>query len=147
MIFGKIAILGADTLLGQALYRQLEYKTDITIQSITSEDLNKYTPEDLTTRLKNHNIAMVFNAHNRGGGLGLLKEAPADMFMENIDIDIHFIPSCYKAGIKKYINILPNCVYPNELPVPFLESQIWEGLPEITVAPYSMTKKNFNTTI
>ena len=141
MDFDKISILGSDTILGQALLKQLKCDKNISVQTITSKELNQFTPKELTLKLKSNNISIVFNTHNRGGGLGFLKKVPADLFMENISIDIHFIPSCYKAGVKKYVNILPNCVYPNGLPVPYLESQIWEGLPENTVAPYSMTKK------
>ena len=141
MIYKNIAILGADSLLGQALCRQLERDTNVSLHAISDAALNTFSPEGLTTNLRQHETELVLNAHHRGGGLGLLKDVPADLFMENIAIDIQFIPSCHKAAVRKYVNILPNCIYPNDLPVPYLESQLWQGLPESIVAPYALTKK------
>lgn len=141
MKYKNIAILGSDSLLGLAICKELESKNDVSVQPITHEDLCIFSTEGLIQKLKKHRVELVLNTHHRGGGLGFLQNFPADLFMENIGIDIHFIPCCYKAGAKKYVNILPNCVYPALLPVPYLESQIWEGLPEDTVASYSLTKK------
>ena len=141
MRFNNIAILGSDNLLGRAFVRQLEIEKNISLHAISHQDLEAFSPEELTKKLEKNNIELVLNVHSRGGGLGLLKDIPADLFMANIAIEMHFIPCCYKAGVKKYVNILPNCVYPDNLPVPYLERQIWEGLPENNVAPYALSKK------
>jgi GDP-L-fucose synthase len=54
---------------------------------------------------------------------------------------IHLIEECRKARIEKTIIIGTVCSYPKFTPTPFRESDLWNGYPEETNAPYGLAKK------
>jgi GDP-L-fucose synthase len=51
------------------------------------------------------------------------------------------IEHCRLAGVSKFVNIGTVCSYPKHTPVPFRESDLWQGSPEETNAPYGLAKK------
>lgn len=136
-----VGLFGSDTMLGKALTRLLCQREEVLLVPFPCSKLESLRPLQLSEEVRSHQIEWVINAHNENFGLGYLKKEPVKMFMNGVLNDVHFIPACHSAGVKKYINVLPNCIYPSDLPVPFLEDQLWDGLPEETVVSYSMTKK------
>jgi GDP-L-fucose synthase len=46
------------------------------------------------------------------------------------------------TGVKKFVQVGTICAYPNLTPVPFKESDLWIGYPEVTNAPYGVAKKS-----
>jgi GDP-L-fucose synthase len=46
-----------------------------------------------------------------------------------------------RAGVRKFVAIGTICAYPKFAPVPFKETDLWNGYPEETNAPYGMAKK------
>ena len=45
------------------------------------------------------------------------------------------------AKVSKFVGVGTVCSYPSNTPVPFKESEIWNGYPEATNAPYGLAKK------
>src|SRR4029077_3709430 len=44
-------------------------------------------------------------------------------------------------GVQKFVNVGTICSYPKDTPVPFKETDLWNGYPEETNAPYGLAKK------
>jgi GDP-L-fucose synthase len=75
------------------------------------------------------------------GGIGLNREKPAELFYDNLMMGTQLIHAAYQAGVEKFVCVGTICAYPKFTPVPFKESDLWEGYPEETNAPYGVAKK------
>jgi GDP-L-fucose synthase len=54
---------------------------------------------------------------------------------------LHLIEACRTGGVEKTLVLGTVCAYPKFTPVPFHESDLWNGYPEETNAPYGIAKK------
>jgi GDP-L-fucose synthase len=54
---------------------------------------------------------------------------------------MHLIEGARRHGVKKFVQTGTICAYPKFTPVPFKESDLWNGYPEETNAPYGIAKK------
>jgi GDP-L-fucose synthase len=75
------------------------------------------------------------------GGIGANRDNPGRYFFANMSMGMHLIESARKHGLKKFVQVGTICAYPNLTPVPFKESDLWKGYPEVTNAPYGIAKK------
>lgn len=75
------------------------------------------------------------------GGIGANLLFPGTFFYQNLAMGIHLIEECRKARIEKTIIIGTVCSYPKFTPTPFRETDLWNGYPEETNAPYGLAKK------
>lgn len=75
------------------------------------------------------------------GGIGANMGHPAEFFYDNLMMGVQLIHESWKAGVSKFVTIGTVCAYPKFTPVPFKESDLWEGYPEETNAPYGLAKK------
>lgn len=75
------------------------------------------------------------------GGIGYNLEFPGTLFYDNLLMGVHMMEESRKAGVSKFVAIGTICAYPKFAPVPFKESDLWDGYPEETNAPYGLAKK------
>jgi GDP-L-fucose synthase len=75
------------------------------------------------------------------GGIGANRESPGRFFYENAIMGIELMEQARRSGVRKYVQIGTVCSYPNVIPIPFRESDLWNGYPEETNAPYGLAKK------
>lgn len=84
---------------------------------------------------------IVIHLAARVGGIGFNREKPAELFYDNAVMSIELMDAAYRAGVKKFVTVGTVCAYPKFTPVPFKESDLWDGYPEETNAPYGLAKK------
>ena len=77
----------------------------------------------------------------KGGGIGIMKEKPAEIFYDNIMMGTNLIHEAKEANVEKFIGIGTVCSYPKFAKIPFTEELIWDGYPEETNAAYGLAKK------
>jgi GDP-L-fucose synthase len=75
------------------------------------------------------------------GGIGANQANPGRFFFANMAMGMHLIEEGRIAGLKKFLQVGTVCAYPKFAPVPFKETDIWNGYPEETNAPYGVAKK------
>ncbi|HZZ30155.1 MAG TPA: GDP-L-fucose synthase [Pirellulales bacterium] len=75
------------------------------------------------------------------GGIGANMAQPGRFFFANMAMGMHLIEHARLAGIRKFVHTGTVCAYPKFAPVPFQESELWNGYPEETNAPYGVAKK------
>jgi len=80
------------------------------------------------------------------GGIGLNSNHSARLFYNNAVMGLNVMDVARKCDIKrspkqKFISIGTVCSYPAFTPVPFKESDLWNGYPEPTNAAYGLAKK------
>src|SRR5206468_893917 len=85
--------------------------------------------------------AVVLHLAAEVGGIGANRANPGRYFFANAAMGLHLIEGARKNNLKKFVQVGTICAYPNLPPVPFRESEIWNGYPEVTNAPYGVAKK------
>jgi GDP-L-fucose synthase len=75
------------------------------------------------------------------GGIGANRDNPGRFMFANMSMGMHLIEGAREHGLKKFVQVGTICAYPKFTPVPFKESDLWNGYPEETNAPYGVAKK------
>ena len=69
------------------------------------------------------------------------RERPADIFYNNLLMGVHLMEAARRAGVLKFVSIGSATEYPESVPTPFREEDLWRGSVAPTHAPYSLAKK------
>jgi len=75
------------------------------------------------------------------GGIGANRDNPGRYFYANMAMGLHLIEEARRRETAKFVQVGTVCSYPKHTPVPFHESDLWNGYPEETNAPYGVAKK------
>ncbi len=131
---------GAGFLGGFVLEKLLEHGVlmeNITIPRSKEMDLRKL--ENCQKIVKGKDIVIHLAA--KAGGIGFNREKPGELFYDNLMMGTQLMEAARLAGVEKFVAMGTICSYPKFTPVPFKESDIWNGYPEETNAPYGLAKK------
>lgn len=74
------------------------------------------------------------------GGIGANQDNPAGMIDDNLQMGMNVIRLCAQRNVKLVL-LGSVCSYPKHCPVPFKESDLFNGYPEETNAPYGIAKR------
>jgi len=75
------------------------------------------------------------------GGIEANRRHPGSFFFDNAMMGLQLMEDARLAGVQKFVSVATICAYPKHTPVPFKESDLWNGYPEETNAPYGLAKK------
>ncbi len=75
------------------------------------------------------------------GGIGANRDNPGRFLYDNLIMGAQLMEHARQAGVAKFVAIGTVCSYPKFAPVPFRETDLWNGYPEETNAPYGLAKK------
>jgi GDP-L-fucose synthase len=75
------------------------------------------------------------------GGIGANRRHPGRFFYANMAMGLHLVECARLHGLRKFVHVGTVCAYPKFAPVPFKETDLWDGYPEETNAPYGVAKK------
>jgi GDP-L-fucose synthase len=84
---------------------------------------------------------LVIHLAARVGGIGANQENPGRFLFENLMMGANLFEECRLAQVPKLVATGTICAYPKFAPIPFQESDLWNGYPEETNAPYGIAKK------
>ena len=84
---------------------------------------------------------IVIHLAGRVGGIGYNRERPGELFYDNLLMGVQLLEAARRAGVRKFVAVGTVCAYPKLTPVPFRETDLWNGYPEETNAPYGLAKK------
>ena len=100
------------------------------------------TSWDDTTRLfADAEPELVVHLAAEVGGIGANRANPGRYWYANLIMGAHVLEQCRERGVGKLVIAGTVCAYPKFTPVPFQESELWNGYPEETNAPYGLAKK------
>src|SRR5262249_17807042 len=66
------------------------------------------------------------------GGIGANRDNPGRFFYENAIMGLQLMEAARQSEVAKFVTVGTVCSYPRETPVPFRESDLWNGYPEET---------------
>lgn len=137
----RIVITGGSGFLGQhvvARLREVGCK-HLFVPRSTEFDLTREL--DVYRLLKQQRPEVVLHLAALVGGIGANRQNPGTFLYKNLIMGAQLIEASRTAGVKKFLQIGTICSYPKFTPVPFKESDLWNGYPEETNAPYGLAKK------
>ncbi len=137
----RILVTGGAGFLGRQVVAQLQKAGAIPeqITVVRSRDFDLRQLSACQAVVQNQDIVIHLAAHV--GGIGLNQAKPAELFYDNLMMGAQLIDCAYRAGVEKFVCVGTICAYPKFTPVPFKESDLWNGYPEETNAPYGIAKK------
>jgi GDP-L-fucose synthase len=137
----RILVTGGTGFLGSFVVEELIKKgvpkKNITIPRSKNCDLRIF--ENCQQIVKNKDVVIHLAA--KVGGIGLNKERPGELFYDNLIMGVQLMEAAKQESVKKFVAIGTVCAYPKFTKVPFSESELWNGYPEETNAPYGLAKK------
>ncbi|HLD24575.1 MAG TPA: GDP-L-fucose synthase [Patescibacteria group bacterium] len=134
-----ILVTGAAGFLGTHLLRLLRKQGVRKILAPLSKEYDLRKQESCKAVVRG--VDIVIHLASKVGGIGYNRSHPAEMFYDNIIMSTQLLHEAYRAGVEKFVGIGTICAYPKFTPVPFLETELWNGYPEETNAPYGLAKK------
>lgn len=137
----RIVVTGGSGFLGGFVVDALRRRgaKDIFVPRKAEYDLREH---EAVVRLLHNTIPdVVIHLAASVGGIGANRAHPADFFYDNLVMGTQLFHECWRANVAKLVIIGTVCAYPKVTPVPFKESDLWNGYPEETNAPYGLAKK------
>lgn len=137
----RVLVTGGAGFLGKAVCQALRDYSPHSIDVPRSRDFDLRWPADVRRVLKQFRPDVVIHLAAVVGGIGANRRNPGRYFYDNAVMGIHMMEESRLAGVGKFVAVGTICSYPKETPVPFQETQLWNGYPEETNAPYGLAKK------
>ncbi len=137
----RILITGGTGFLGRHVVARLRHigARDLIIPRSAEYDLTRET--DIVRLLHKERPEVVLHLAARVGGIGANRKYPGTFLYQNLIMGTQLIEYSRRLGVKKFVMVGTICSYPKFTPVPFRETDLWNGYPEETNAPYGLAKK------
>jgi GDP-L-fucose synthase len=137
----KILVTGGNGFLGKYVVEKLRYVGYKRINVVNSKEIDLRSVSHVSKLFFGYEPQVVIHLAATVGGIGANMLRPADFFYDNMMMGINTIYYSNLVNVRKFIHVGTVCAYPKYCPVPFQESDIWNGYPEETNAPYGIAKK------
>ncbi|MCS6770482.1 MAG: GDP-L-fucose synthase [Kiritimatiellae bacterium] len=137
----RVLVTGGSGFLGHHVIEAIRARGATDIAAPRSRDYDLRKPEAVRACLRDIRPHIVIHLAAVVGGIGANRAHPGKFFYDNAAMGIHLIEESRLAGVEKMTNIGTICAYPKFTPVPFKETDLWNGYPEETNAPYGLAKK------
>jgi GDP-L-fucose synthase len=138
----KIIITGGAGFLGSFVIEQLAGLGYTNVLPLRKKDFDLTHEAEVDRLYQSLKPAVVLHLAAEVGGIGANRDNPGRFFFANLAMGLHLIEGARKFGLKKFVQVGTICAYPKFTPVPFQESELWNGFPEETNAPYGIAKKS-----
>ena len=139
--FKRILVTGAHGFLGRHIVPRLREAFAAELVCPTRAAYELLDPGVPARMLADIQPDCVVHLAAKSGGIIDNKARPADYFHENLAMNTAVFDAAFKAGVKKFLTLMGGCSYPAHATSPIGEDQMWNGLPQIESAGYSVAKK------
>lgn len=137
----NILITGSSGLIGKSLQSLILDKINNYI-FLTSNDCDLRNLEDVNNIFKNYKPDIVIHLASKVAGLYGNMNNNYIFLMDNIKINSNILECCEKYKIKRLINILSTCIFPNDnIKYPLTSDQILNGKPHNSNSGYAYSKR------
>jgi GDP-L-fucose synthase len=139
--FQKIFVPGGSGFLGSRVTKKLN-EHNIGFVSLSLRDGTDFRDLGKTKKIfKQENFDAVINCAAFVGGIQFGYEKPGEIFYNNILMCTGLMEAARLTGVKRFINPISNCSYPERLTRDFRESEWWDGPLHESVLVYGFVRK------
>lgn len=137
-----ILVTGATGFLGTRLCMALEKRNMPYTKTSLSLGLDLRNEADTVKYFCETKPDYVLNCSAFLGGVQFGYEHAAEMFRNNMLMQLSLLEACRQSGVKRLINPIGNCSYPGDAEM-YIESEFWNGPLHESVKAYGLAKKSF----
>ena len=135
-----IFIAGHNGMVGTAILNYFKNSNLHKIITINRKRLDLTNWKDTNTFLKKNKPDIVINCAGKVGGILANYTYPKEFLLENINIQLNLVDTCFKNKIKTFINLGSSCIYPKKAKQPIKEEYLLSGKLEPTNEAYALAK-------
>jgi GDP-L-fucose synthase len=136
----RIFVAGHRGLVGSALVRQIEARSELEWLGAARSDLDLLNREAVFQFLSDHRPEAVIIAAAKVGGILANRDHPVQFLSENLLIQTNLLDAAHNARIEKVVFLGSSCIYPRLSPQPIQEEYLLTGELEPTNEPYAIAK-------
>lgn len=137
----RITVTGGAGFLGRQVAKRLRESGCQDIFVPRSQDYNLVDNEAVKRLYRDSKPDIVIHLAALVGGIGTTSQRPAEFFYNNLMMGVQMMEQGRLFALEKFVAIGTVCAYPENIPVPFREEDLWNGYPETTNASYGLAKK------
>lgn len=135
-----IAVAGGFGFLGSNLVKVLQKEESEVVAFSRRSGIDIRDTKAVSEYLKTIRPEIVINAAAHVGGIAYNAMEPVGIFEDNLMIGFNLLEASFKAGVRKFVNIMPNCTYPGVAEI-YREDEWWNGPMHESVLTYGMPRK------
>lgn len=136
----KIFIAGHNGLVGSAIHRFLNKKSNLEIFTANREELDLTSQEQVNNFFKLNKFDEVYLAAAKVGGIYANSHYPTEFIYKNLAIQNNVLHACHANNIKKLLFLGSSCIYPKFASQPIKEEELLNGVLEETNEYYAIAK-------
>lgn len=136
-----ILVLGSAGFVGKPMCRRLE-KEEKKFYASTHEECDLRDLQETRNLFEKVRPDIVINLAAFLGGVHFGYKHAAEMFTNNMRMQINILDCCRDFGVKRLINPIGSCVYPGALDL-YVEDKLWDGPMHESVLAFATAKKSF----
>lgn len=138
----KIAVTGATGFLGKRVVKKLRERGEEPIVTSLSLGVDLRDREQTQAFFSKNRPDILLNCASFVGGIQFGYKYPADLFENNLLMNVNLLRAARENGVRRIVNPISNCVYPAKASL-FKEDEIWDGPMHESVLVYGFVRKAF----
>ena len=136
----KIFVAGHRGMVGSAICRQLQKKSDVEIITRNRDELDLCDQRAVHEFMKSEKPDEVILAAAKVGGIHANNTYPAEFIYQNLQIQSNVIHAAHINDVQKLLFLGSSCIYPRAVDQPMKEDALLTGVLEPTNEPYAIAK-------
>jgi GDP-L-fucose synthase len=139
--FQKIFVPGGTGFLGSRVVRKLAEQNASFVSLSLTDGVDFRDFKQTKALFEKEKFDAVINCAAFVGGIQFGYEKPAELFYNNILMSTALMEASRLTGVKRFINPISNCSYPENLVKDFKEDEWWNGPLHESVLVYGFVRK------
>ena len=136
----KVFVAGHRGMVGSAICRQLQKKSDVEIITRTRHELDLCDQQSVQDFMISEKPDEVILAAAKVGGIHANNTYPAEFIHQNLQIQNNVIHAAHINDVQKLLFLGSSCIYPRAVEQPMRENALLTGVLEPTNEPYAIAK-------
>jgi GDP-L-fucose synthase len=138
----KLLVTGGTGLVGSSIKEYVKDDNENTYKFLSSKDVNLINEGEVNALFNNFRPDVVIHLASRVAGLYGNMNDNYGFLVDNLKLNTNILENCKKYKVKKLINILSTCVFPDKnVTYPLTSDQILNGEPHSSNEGYSYSKR------